>query len=520
MKKTIIMVLIIISWVLAIGRQDIVGYTTYDWQVGGPMPTRCRTAAVCNGIHVCWVFSNFNPANDRNLGYNYYDFTTRQWRWPTGMNIYPQRSGFGNLDYDPITGVAVASAHQSISGSLRISCAKDQAIGSGLFEYCPGPEGFSDGIVSVGSNQAIHCAMLGYNTDTLWYARIQPWCSWTTPINICSPALTPGYSSQALAASKVSDKVIIAWQCCHGVYPEPVYYRFSNDGGINWTQPIQLPAPAPGVSFHVSSLFVMFDNQDNFHIVASVSDTGRTAPAAIWHYSPVFNPPWSLVYRYAPETLAAPCGYNAIFATRPSIVQSPTTGYLYIVWEQFDSLNYEPATNLARAEIWLIESSDNGQSWHHPRPITIPNTTSKRFPAAGGVFADTLVVAYLIDSIAGFEMYNQGRATVNPVVCHFIPLPYAQIEETTQHLISFADNCTITPNLVNSQINVHYSTSRAGEVLLKLYTPAGRLVKTITEYRTPGKYTLTISTQDLKPGVYLLRLNLPSRSLAQKLIKR
>ncbi|MEO0075135.1 MAG: T9SS type A sorting domain-containing protein [candidate division WOR-3 bacterium] len=508
--------------VLAIGRQDVIGYTTYDWQMGGPMTTRCRTDSVCNGIHVSWVASNFNPSTDRNQGYNYYNFTTHQWHWPVGMNIYPQISGFGNLDYDPITGVAIASTHQSVSGGLTITCAKDQSPGAGTFVYCQGPLSYRNPVINVSHNQAIHCIMLDTTIDTLWYARIQPWCNWTTPLNI-STDVPPYYLSYNIAASKISNKVVVVWRCLNDPYPERAFYRISNDGGINWDSPVQLPfPPAQGITpcFDLSGLFAMFDYQDNLHIVTSVSDTGFTVPAAIWHFCPINNPQWSLVYHYAPQTLNAPVGYNAIFATRPTIVQSPTTNHFYVTWEQFDSLNYEPSTYLTRADIWIAESPNNGQTWHNQQSITIPNTTSKRFPCAGGVFADTLVISYLIDSIAGFAMITQGRATLNPVICHFIPLPYAGIEQDIGNWKLDIGNLSTSPNPFTSQTTIHYSLPIAGKVSLHLYNASGRLVKILAdEHKPAGNYFITLDSKNLSAGLYFCKLNLPNKSITLKILK-
>jgi hypothetical protein len=534
MKITSVLISVLFSFCIiigqVIGRQDVVGYTTYDWQFGGPVYTCCRTAAICNGIHVCWLSSAGNPAVDRNQGYNYYDFATRQWHWPaTGINVFTIRSGFGNLDYDPITGVAVLSTQQSAAGGTRPVVVRDQAIGAGLYEYCYGPLGWQWPPISVSYNQAIHCAMIdSASTDSLWYSRVQPWCTWSTPINICPPATSPMFPCHNLAASKISNKVVILWQCSEDPYPERAYYRISNDGGLNWEPATQLPfpPPLPGLipSFNISSLFAMFDNQDNLHVVASVSDTGVTVPAAIWHFCPINNPQWSLIYYYAPETLAGPVGYNAIFATRPTIVQSPNTNYFYVSWEQFDSLNYEPLTNLARADIWIAESPNNGQTWRNQRPITMPNTTSKRYPCVGGVFADTLVVSYLIDSIAGAESFVQGRTTRNPVICHFIPVILLGTEE--QFIPDLLYNTISTsPNPFTKNVTIRFSIPAQSNASLEIYDVTGRLVKFFNA--VSGELSAESQViwdgrdnqgKDVKNGIYFCTLRIKDKNIQTKIV--
>jgi hypothetical protein len=508
-----LMLLILICFIISyaeLGPVTRAGYTTYDWQLGCPISTWCRTDPIANGVHLCWLYSNFAPATDRNRRYNFYNCATHSLHWGDGTNVYTVRSGFGNMDYDPITGRAVVVTHQSISGGLRANAARDQSPGAGIFDFCPGPLA-SDPVISVGNNQAVHCAMVDPSTnDSLSYARIQPWCTWSTPMNICGSAPQPGNHTQAIAASKISNKVVVAWQCAEDPYPQRAFYRLSNDGGFTWNPPTQLPfPPAQGMipSFHISSLFAMFDNQDNLHIVASLSDTGYIFPAGIWHWCPVNNPQWSCIHFYQTETIPPAgwwTGYNAIAATRPSIIQAPNTGYLYVSWEQFDILNFEPLTALSRADIWVAESPDNGLIWQRQQRITTPNTTSKRFPCVGGVDHDTLSVAYLIDSIAGFELYTQGRATYNPVVIQRIkvPLPGVGCEDISNTPIN--RNYIIYPNPARTYFNIRLPFS-ADRSEIKIFDVSGKVVKEILR-SAQNDNAIRVPLNGIKNGVYFVKV--------------
>ena len=483
----------------AIGYQTTAGYTTYDWQFSGPVYTWCRTDPIANGVHVYWMWSNFAPVTDRNQRYNFYNFNTHTLNWIDGINVFTQRSGYGNLDCDPQSVCAVISTHQGVVGALRPVVAR---IDSGI---CLGPIGFEWSPIAVTYNRAIHCAMIdATSTDSLWYSRIQPWSTWTTPIKICPPAPDPMYPCHNIAASKISNKVVILWTCPEIPGQEPAYYRLSNDGGLTWQPPTQLPFPPQGMSptFNVSSLFAMFDNQDNLHIVASVADTIGSAfwasSAGIWHWCPVNNPQWSCIHYYQIDSLyPTEIGYNALVATRSSIVQASNTGYLYVTWEQFDSLNYEPTTALSRADIWLAESHDNGQTWQNQQRITTPNTTSKRFPCVGGVDHDTLSVVYLIDSIAGFGVQSQGRDTRNPVVLHRIKVPLSSgIEE---HFKYDAIHFTLDtkPNPFTTQTAIRYLLHTKSYVSLEIYDITGREVKTlVSSKKSAGEYTATWNGKD------------------------
>ncbi|MEO0076643.1 MAG: T9SS type A sorting domain-containing protein [candidate division WOR-3 bacterium] len=501
MKKIIVLLITIFLMVNAqsIGRTITAGWTTVDWQFSGPVYTRCRVNSLINGIHICWV-------GDNGPKYNYYSFLTNTWNWPNGMNPISVNANLGGLDYDPING----SAEISLLTASGPCIAKDQQAGAGVFEYCYGPAGYGIGPIGTTNNQAIHITMNGY------YSRIQPWCNWMPPIVI----ITGDYTGYNIATSKMSNKVLILWISPTVSGQDQLFFSISNDNGNTWGA-AQLPFP-PSVYLVPSyaSLFAMFDNQDNLHIVASVSDTAYAIPCEIWHYCPLNNPQWTLVHYYNAQTLNAPVGYNAVFATRPSIIQDPTTGYFYVAWEQFDSLNYESSTNLARADIWVAELRNNGQTVYAKRKITEPNTTSKRFPIVGGVFADTLVVNYLIDSVAGFSMYSQGRITNNPVICHFVPIPFqAAIDEQKDcdlNQLLF----DIVPNPFTSQSIVNFSIPIATDISIQIYDESGRIIETlVSEHKQPGVYSYTLNSSSFASGIYFCALKVKDKFITKKIIK-
>jgi hypothetical protein len=269
----------------------------------------------------------------------------------------------------------------------------------------------------------------------------------------------------------------------------------------------------------------MFDGSDNFHIVLSVSDTGYTLPAEVWHYCPTNTPAYSLIHHYDAETLNAAVGYNAIFATRPSICRNPTNNYLYVAWEQFDSLNYEPTTSLARADIHVAESRDNGLSWYAKKKITSPNTMSKRFPIVGGVQGDTLLVMYLNDSIAGAFLQGEHRFCVNPIVVQRVPVPFSAGIEQNDHPTCY--NFTLLPAIPNptrTQTTIRYSLHATGNVTLSIHDVSGRLVKNLISGTKPaGEYSVAWNGRNelgkkANAGIYFYTLKIDTKSLTRKLI--
>jgi len=425
-----------------IGRVDTIGGTTYDWQTSGPVARWLVNAPGC-GLHAVWMFSaEANTVfNDRNLRYNYYDFATRQWGWidpehiSSGHNVFTHRAGYGNVDYDPRTGVAVIGGHYTGAGGGTTKLARDVAPGSGMFEYADGSGQDMRGWprLAVSEDGTIHvlCMSAAYMMS---YSRILPqrWPDFEPPMPI---GPSPGFPTYNVAAAKVSGRVCLIWaMAVH--QPMYGYLQTSSDHGASWTDTIRfLPPEAYGgdtlTSFTASALFPSYDSQDRLHVVASVVpmlyDTLYVAPTQIWHWCADNTPPWSRIHVAScrPQNLHGRLGYSAVYADRPSIGEG-SDGRLYVAWEQFDSSNVEPLTERLRAGVWVSGSADNGVSWTPGMLVTERNTYSHRFPCvadrtvSGGPSQDTVCVLYMMDSVAGFFVQNEGPATRNPVVCQFI----------------------------------------------------------------------------------------------------
>jgi len=523
---------------LILGRIECIGGTAYDW-VNGPCASWCVNDQN-NGIHVTWMWSNTETFSDRNMRYNFYDWSTSTWNWidannymNSGINVFSQAltSVAGGSDLDRTTGNFVICGNHSSAGSILPKLARDLVPGGGLFEYSDGPLGWRWPFIAVSQNQSIHVACVDVGTtDSLYYTRCSPWGTWSAPINVCQGTPAPLFPNHNIQASKTSNKVIITWE-----ESEPAnnqdrgYYRFSNDGGVNWDAPVQIPFPPSSLdspSFHIGGFYACFDQNDNFHLVTQTAPPGLAWPAEIWHYCPTNNPTWSHIHLRDYDTLAGSVGYNTLAACRPSITRNPSNNYLYVTWEMFDSLNLEPLTSRTRADIWVAESRDNGLTWVGKTRITDPNTTSKRFPVAGGVQVtpsptdkDTLLVLYMVDSIAGAFVQGEHRYCVNPMVLHRVPVPLTVGIE--QEPIDNAYNLTLNvlPNPFQNNTTIHYSLPHNTHLNLTIYDITGRNVKTlINGHQSSGNYSITLNSQTLAKGIYFCSLKTDARQITKKLI--
>jgi len=498
-----------------IGRLDTLGSTTYDWQTGGPA-AKCLVNASGYGLHAVWMWSVATSGTtfpDRNMRYSFYDFSTRRWTWPDsnpmqgGVDVFPFRTGYGNVDADPATGVAIIGSHYSGAGGVTIMLAKDAEPGAGIFDYAEAESVL--GLIqwpriAVGQDGTIHVFAIS-SAYVLGYTRILPgmWPHFEPLRGAIEPS--PGFPSHNIAASKVSGRVCLIWELTTDE-PEIGYLQTSTDNGATWTPPEQfLPPDAYGgdtvTSFGITSLYPWYDWQDRLHVVATVcpivNDTMYIVPSQVWHYCADNTPQWNRIHIATcdPDHLMGSVGYNATYAGRPSIGED-NDGRLYVAWEQFDSSNVEPLTNRLRAGIWVSSSPDNGASWTPGLLVTERNTFSHRFPSIvdrmvpGGPSEDTVCILYMIDSISGFFVQSEGPVSFNPIVCQFIASPLVGAKEVTNDELRVTNAPTIIRGVLRlpvSPFTIHTS----------LFDMTGRQVMTLK----PGANDVT----RLSPGVYFVR---------------
>jgi hypothetical protein len=535
-----------------VGTIDTIGGTTYDYWTNDPI-LRMIVNSPGYGVHATWMYY---PDTDtagyprRNMRYNFYDYTVHAWNWlgpdymvDDGVNVFPGKAGYSNIQADPATGVAIVGCHGNGSGGIVPRVAKDVAPGAGIFAYADGEAVL--GVcqwppIAVGQDGQINIFPITA-AYALSYSRIKAdsWPTFSTPMTGIVPS--PGAPTHNIAASKVSSKVSLVWETPEGV-PPAAYQMHSTDGGTNWDIPSLLEPPvAYGgdtvTAYHWNSLFPWYDRQDRFHLVANLMpwwDTippgyGLYFPSQIWHYCPANDPAWSRIavaYVDPSNFLYAP-GINATLACRPSIGEDDD-GNLFVSWEQFDTLNYEPVTSRLRADIWAARSTDNGVSWGSGLKLTDAGSASMRFPsvidlAVEGDPSDTMFVIYEVDSMAGFMVQGEGLITPNPVVVQkvaidLLPVPPPAVAEqpgfTPVRLEAAAK-----PNPFGGRAQISYVLPQSGNVSLVVYDAAGRPVQTLAAGRlAAGRYTATWDAKNAAAGVYFYTLTSGKTSITRKLV--
>ena len=529
------------------GRIDTVGGTTYDWQNSGP-EDQVIVVDSNYGVHVIWMRSSqLSGHSDRNIGYNFYDFATHHWNYVdtfnfmnSGCNVFTIRSGFGNLDVNPVTGVACIGCHQT-GNPINPTVAKDAAPGAGIFTECsgtPNADGYLWPSISLTPSEKIHAALCDNATlGTMSYSAVNPWCNWSAPI----PIATPDYPSYICRASKRNPdgKVLLTWVNTSAYPAESAGYCLSTDDGTTWGQPVTIPPPPafhPGSdtvsSFSPTGVNPLWDHADSLHLVATVipfrGDTGYFMPAEIWHwYEP--SGVWSRVTRAGCDSahLAGSIGYDAMYADRPTLGLGRAHD-LVCAWEEFDSTDVEPLTGMLRAEIRAARSVDNGLTWDSAMTLTDRDSTSKRFPCvAQESYQDTFWVRYLDDLVAGFGIapYAQGPVTYNPILVQRVDwheLPGAVMETRPQ--VPAVPALAAFPNPFMRSTTVSYELPKSGNVRLSVCDATGRTVRVlVNETKGPGRYSADWDGRDkqgrtLPAGIYFCALEAEGRRLSRKLV--
>jgi len=525
------------------GRIDTVGGTTYDWQVNGPCDQYIYVDPTY-GVHVTWMYSaEMSGHADRNMRYNFFDFAGGAWNFidpanfmNSGVNAFTDRSGFGMLDVNPVTGVAYVAAHQ---GNIHPSVARDVAPGAGLFDPCtgiPNADQYAWPSMNMTQSERAHVALWDNASHLgLCYANIDPWCDWSMPVPI---APDPEFALYICKGSKLSHKVVIAWECSDPdpTLPDEGYYRQSTDDGATWDPTVQIPRPpafTPGSetipTFHIAGIYPFLDHADDLHVVASIGPLiggqGYIMPCEIWHW---FQPTglWSRVVRSECDTahLMGGVSYNSLYANRPTLGEGEP-GELVCVWEEFDSMNVESLTGCLRGEIREALSLDNGETWGNARTITDPGTDSKRFPAvATRMYNDTVWIRYVADQVAGFGIapYAQGPVTNNPVVVQRFRVG-SSVSDDGQRNPSVT-TLVLAPNPLRMNSTVSYELPRAGNVRLSVCDAAGKMVRVLADGTAgPGRYSVCWDGRGghgatLRAGVYFCNLETGGKRLTRKVV--
>jgi hypothetical protein len=493
----------------AIGWVEIAGYSTRDRQVYGPALLRIYNDPFW-GIHLVW---KDEPSR---VLYNFKDRRTGYFRWSGGTNVFTERVNLGNLDIDPRSHCIQIVANFFDNNQYVPVYAADSAPGQGNFKEYVQPRGYKWNVLAV-TNYS-YTRFFCQKEDTLYYRSTYD----GRKIGYFGP-----FPTHNITAAHDTSKIAIIWTGTSNAYEGIMFIRDSRNGGVWWFDTLAVSRTIPSV-FKNTFLggYGLYDLQRKLHIVANVYDGSNPYQVELWHCWKDTNTimVWSRICSTGTNH-PIPIGDYALYAGRPSISQNPRTGDLFVCWEQFDSLNYEPLTGLARAEIWASRSNDNGLTWGQPICLTIPDNTSKRFPSLAPVVNDTLHITYMVDSIAGFWEQNQGRKTTNLIIYHrvladLIPVGINE-NEGEKTIPSEKPSFAIYPNPFSKTTVIQIPNSKLQRFEICIYNAIGKLV-TSHQSQVASRYFIWDGLDNnrklVRPGIYFCELVLGEQKEIKKFV--
>jgi hypothetical protein len=341
-----------------------------------------------------------------------YNFRPRggNWLFPSGVLVNQYQRNLGCLEYNIRNGKTFISTDYLDRGTRTITNFVDSAPGAGRFQ-----ETF---ITTSAQFPLIAAGRYGYpkfaaiRNDTLYY--LSAWSSYR--LGHIGP-----FPRHNIIASKKSSRLGFVWADEQG----NLNIRETPDGGGTWYPRRLITDSVPSICNR--SMFGAQATYDSIqiHIVADLYDGNNRGRVQLWHYCASDTPSWRFIYAFSfPDTTKL--GRYTAALCRPSIgidrrLRNSDLNLLYVVWEQFDPMNIDPRTGIARADIWASHSPDNGKTWTEPIRLTSPDSTSKRFPFLAETVNDTLHIIYFADQIAGCWELGEGQQTLNPVLYLRVP---------------------------------------------------------------------------------------------------
>ncbi|MCX7731732.1 MAG: glycoside hydrolase [candidate division WOR-3 bacterium] len=411
---------------------DTIGTTGVDLQNYGPAWQRIYYLPEF-GIYTAWVKTG--------MWANFYSFPARTWSGEVSV-FGSQRNAGGNLavctrSSSPYYRSPFISSYINREPRWPI-VAVESIPGSGIFSMRPPDSSLIEcqrPPIAFTANNHLHLLCADPNTaDTLLYSRSTDYgITWTDPIPVCGPFL-PENPTYSIAGSENSSRLAAVWT---NEDSSALWINISEDGGINWTGPqnifpvpTAITSPKPGRQ----GAYAIFDRNDRLNVVTQIWDGTHQYPAEIWHWQENRSPAWSLVFRFAPGSVLAGAEPGDPFVLRPTIGQKED-GTLFVLWLNYDSLNYEPLTQIARADLFIAQSQDNGLHWSRPFRLTGPDNCSRLSPCLAPIITDSLFIICVIDQLAGIYEQGHGSQTVNPVVVLRVPVTQIPgISEAPPHL--------------------------------------------------------------------------------------
>jgi hypothetical protein len=212
-----------------------------------------------------------------------------------------------------------------------------------------------------------------------------------------------------------------------------------------------------------------------------------------------------------------------LMVARPTIGGGSSTGDLFVIWEELDSLDADTVTGFMNAEIWGARSCNNGETWGDAVNLTNNPGITDRFSSIAAMNDDSVRFVYEEDLITGMYVHPSGSESpmsTNPiryVAVHkdvFQCGPVGVEEEPEGWQPDVSKIFQSQPNPFTYTTRIRYQVGTPGKVVLKIYDIAGRPVRTLLNgHEEAGVKTVSWNGRDdawneVSNGIYFYHLRL------------
>jgi len=480
---------------------ETIGFTSRDRQMYGPA-VRYIAFDSLSGTHAVWKDG---------YGSIRYNFRPRDggWRWPGGMVVNSEPRTLGSMDINVRLSSAMISADHLVGNTHILTRFVDST--SGMGDFHEQDLGGDCRFTLVGAANFGFYKFAALSADTLIYRA---------PVVAITIGHVGPFPAFNLAVSKQSGQYGYIWAETEGPDRGTLFLQETPNNGQNWYAVSRLSDSVPSpLSRSLLSGCGTYDTT-RIHLLTDLYDGSDVLHSQIWHYSNHLSPNWRLVHEYSCPTETR-IGDDALAADRPSIGMNRRLGEICAVWEQFDPGNVDPVTGPCRADIWAARTVDADHNWGPAMRLTLPDSTSKRFPFLSEVVNDTLHIIYFADRVAGFSEQGQGPQTTNAVVYLRVPvdlLPAGVAERERPPLRHISLNACPNPFRRTTTIRPSGSSSvlSPSSLPVRVYDATGLLVHSSSVVRASS---FRLDLQSMPPGVYFVTAGTGPNAASCRVVK-
>jgi len=503
----------------------------YDYQSNGGSIQHIRVNPANGNIHVTYMSDPDSAVpNTPNRG-SYYAFSTNggvSWNNFSNLRVPNRRSGFPTLELGrgTVAGGAIIANHSAIGTATLGTIFVDFPEGSGAFAEIQPPTGGIGGspiwpfIGSANDGSVVMACSPNVTGGQTQYARTTDFTGWTPYTAFPGTSATGGrYPVHGNGTGRIGIMV------CDAGTPG-IYFLESTNNGANW--------PASATVIHPTQRIVPPDTFQNFVggdftyngdtplFVMEELNAGANAPtdsAQITFYSQATG---FKVVASPLNTPNVPGALNKRWVNYPRLGTPAITMSGSRIVIVYNAVQRETsAAGFNYSDIFLVISSNGGNTWSVPYNVTRTSNLEERYPSLSPWNPDGFV------HMTFQEDYQPGPAAFNG---NFQAAPFSRahqrylkniivgVEDIEPRAVSFKLSQNY-PNPFNPATKIDYTVAQAGPVSIKVYNTLGQQVATLlNENLSPGQYQVTFDGGNLPSGVYYYTLKAGSFTSTKKMV--